>query len=92
MPIIVVDHHLKDFETWLEIFSANPPPDLGSWRLIRGIDDPNRVRVIGEMSDSEVDGVKDYFASERMQKVFKQVNEISTSPLEFVWFNDVTPG
>ena len=54
-------------------------------------DDPNRVRVIGEMSVSEVEGVKDYFASERMQKVFKQVNEISASPIEFVWFDDVTP-
>ena len=91
MPIIVADHHLKDFDKWLELFGENPPPDLGKWRLMRGADDPNRVRVIGEMSVSEVEGVKDYFASERMQKVFKQVNEISASPIEFVWFDDVTP-
>lgn len=92
MPIIVVDHHLKDFDKWFEIFSANPPPDTGRWRLIRGIDDPNRVQVSGEVSASEVEGVKDFMASERMQKVFRQVNEMSTSPLEFVWFDDVTPG
>ena len=91
MPIIVADHHLKDFDKWLEMFSDNPPPDMGKWRLLRGADDPNRVRVVGEISLSEVDGVKDYFASDRMQKVFKQVNEISTTPIEFVWFDDVTP-
>lgn len=92
MPIIVVDHHLKDFDTWFEIFSANPPPDIGSWRLLRGTDDPNRVRVVGEMSASEVEGVNDFMGSEKMQKVFTRVNEMSTSPLEFVWLDDVTPG
>lgn len=92
MPILAVDHHLKDFDQWLEIFSTNPPPEIGNWRLIRGTDDPNRVRVIGEMSDSEVAGVKEFMASEKMQNVFSQVNEMSTSPMEFVWFEEVTPG
>lgn len=92
MPIITVDHHLKDFDAWFEIFSANPPPEIGSWRVIRGMDDPNRVRVVGEMTASEVQDVKDFYDSERMQKVFSQVNEMSTSPLEFVWFDELTPG
>lgn len=44
------------------------------------------------MSASEVEGVNKFMESERMQKVFSQVNEMSTSPLEFVWFDEVTPG
>jgi hypothetical protein len=92
MPILVADHHLKDFGSWFEMFKANPPPDIGHWRLIRGIDDPGRVRVIGEMNISEVEGVKAYFASDRMQGVFKRVNEMSTRPIELEWFEDVTPG
>jgi hypothetical protein len=92
MTILVADHHLKDFDTWFEMFRANPPPDLGNWRLIRGIDDPNRVQVIGEMTDDEVAEVKDYFGSDRMQKVFVTVNENSFSPVTFTWFDEVTPG
>lgn len=92
MTIFVADHHLKDFDKWFEMFSANPPPEIGSWRLIRGIDDPNRVQVIGEMSNAEVGDVKDFLASERMQKVFEQVNELSYSPVEFVWLDEVRPG
>ena len=92
MAVLVVDHHLKDFDTWFEVFSANPPPNIGRWRVARGIDDPNRVHVVGEMDASEVEDVKSFMASEAMQKVFAQVNEASTSPLEFTWLEDVTPG
>jgi hypothetical protein len=91
MAILVADHHLKDFASWLNLFAANPPPMIGRWRLLRGIDDPNRVYVVGEMDDSEVGEVKKYFASEEMQEVFAKVNEQSTSPLEFVWLEDATP-
>ena len=92
MAILVVDHHLKDFDSWFEVFSANPPPSIGRWRVARGIDDPNRVHVVGEVDASEVEDVKSYMASEAMQNVFAQVNEASTSPLEFTWLEDVTPG
>ena len=92
MPMILADHHLRDFDTWVEIFAANPPPSVGRWRLFRGIDDANRVYVIGEIRDSDVKDVQDYFASEKMQKVFKEVNQGSTIPLEFVWLEEVTPG
>lgn len=92
MAIFVADHHLKDFAAWLELFKVNPPPAIGRWRLLRGSDDPNRVRVVGEVDDSEVGNVKKYLASEQMQEVFKKVNEqLSTSPVEFVWFEDITP-
>ena len=91
MALVVVDHHLKDFDSWLEIFSANPPPDMGRWWVARGMDDRNRVYVIGEVQESEVDPVKSFLASDRMQKVFAEVNEVSTSPIEFVWLEDVTP-
>jgi hypothetical protein len=91
MAIILVDHHLKDFASWLDMFAANPPPAIGRWRVLRGQDDPNRVYVVGEMDDSEVPEVKEYFASERMQEVFRRVNGQSTSPLAFVWLEDVTP-
>ena len=92
MPIILADHHLKDFDTWVELFTTNPPPNMGQWRLFRGIDDPNRVYVVGEIGDSDVKGVQDYFASEKMQKVFEKVSEGSTAPLEFVWLEEVSPG
>ena len=92
MSIFIADHHLKDVDTWFEMFTANPPPDIGNWRLIRGIDDPNRVQVLGEMTAPEVEDVKDYLKSERMQNVFKRVNEISTSPVSFTGFDEVVPG
>jgi hypothetical protein len=92
MTILVADHHLKDFDRWFEMFTDNPPPDIGDWRLIRGIDDPNRVQVIGEITAADVDDVKEYFESEKMQKVFVKVNELSTSPVTFTWFTEVNPG
>ena len=69
MPVVVFDHRLKIFDEWIALFSANPPPPIGRWRFARGIDDPNRVHVVGEMDASEVDGVKSFFASENMRAV-----------------------
>ena len=92
MPVAVIDHKLKDFDTWFSLFSANPPPDIGTWRLVRGIDDPNRVHVVGEMDASEVDAVKEFFASEKMSSILGQANEMSTTPIEWIWLDDVKPG
>ena len=92
MAILVVDHHLKDFDSWFDVFKANPPPEIGQWRVTRGFDDPNRVNVVGVCDDSEVDAVKAHLASAPMQAVFERVNENSTQPVEFIWFQDVTPG
>jgi len=92
MPVLVVVHHLKDFDPWFEIFSTNPPPEIGSWRLLRGVDDPNRVHVVGEVEPSEVDDVKRFIDSAEMQSVFSKVNEMSTKPMEFHWLDEVKPG
>ena len=92
MPTLVADHHVKDFDAWLEIFNANPPPELGSWRVIRGIDDPTRVQVVSELDASEVAGIKEFIASEKMQAVFRQVNQMSTQPMEIIWLDEVRLG
>ena len=92
MPVLVFDHRLKDFDTWFELFSANPPPAIGSWRIARGIDDPNRVHVVGEMEASEVDAVKEFFTSEKMTAILNQANELSTTPIEWIWLDPLTPG
>ena len=92
MPILVADHHLNNFDASLEILSANLPLELGSWRVFRGIDDPNRVQVIGELDASEVDGMKEFIASEKMQAAFKQVNEMSALPMEIIWLDEVKLG
>ena len=91
MPLLVVVHHLKDFNEWITLFTANPPPPVGRWRLARGIDDRNRVHVVGEVSAAEVKDVKDFLNSPRMQDVFRRVNAMSTAPLEFVWLDEVKP-
>lgn len=91
MPSLIVDHHLKDFDDWFELFERNPPPPIGTWRLFCGRDDPNRVFVIGEFGEAEVDAVREWAASAPMQETFKKVNEMSEAPMEFVWVNDETP-
>ena len=60
MPAIVVIHRLKDFDAWYTQFKANPPPKIGRWRVLRGSTDRNRVHVVGEMTDAEVKGVKEF--------------------------------
>ncbi len=92
MPTLVADHHLKDFDQWFEVFSANPPPSIGRWRVLRGVDDPNRVRVVAEVEPSEVEAVKQFVESDEMKSVFEKVNEMSTAPLDFVWLDEVKMG
>ena len=75
-----------------KVFSDNPPPKVGRWLLVRGIDDPNRVHVVGEVEPSDVGAVKQFITSEKMQAVFKQVNEMSTQPIEFIWMDEVKLG
>jgi hypothetical protein len=91
MAIVVFDHHLKDFDTWFELFTGNPPPPIGNWRLARGTDDPNRVHVVGMMEASEVAAVKAFFASDKMREVLGHVDEMSTTPIETIWLEEVTP-
>ena len=91
MPTLVIDHHLKDFDAWVQLFAENPPPQHGRWRVIRGIEDPNRAYVIGEIAEDEVDAVKAHIGSPEMQRVFEEVNAASTAPLEFVWLEDAAP-
>ena len=64
---------------------------IGRWRLTRGIDDRNRVHVVAEVEASEVNAVKEFLKSERMQDVFLRVNAMSTAPLEFIWLAELTP-
>jgi hypothetical protein len=89
MPVIVVVHRLKDFDEWIKIFKADPPPKVGRWRLFRGSDDRNRVHVVGDVAASEVKVVKDFLGSQHMQDVFKRVNAMSTAPLEFIWLDEL---
>ena len=91
MATLVIIHHLKDVDEWIKLFKANPPPQVGRWRLLRGTDDRNRVHVVGEVAASEVSAVKKFVASDRMKDVFQRVNAMSTAPLEFVWLEELTP-
>ena len=54
MPVMIADHPHKDFDSWLAVFKENPPPQIGSWRVLRGGDNPNRVYVMGEVDASDV--------------------------------------
>jgi hypothetical protein len=89
MPTFMAIHHLKDFDAWLELFKTNPPPKVGRWRLTRGQDDRNCAIVIGEVNASQVDEVKAYLTSKRMQEVFRRADEMSTRPVDFVLLEDV---
>jgi hypothetical protein len=89
MPVVVVVHRLKNFDEWLKVFKADPPPKIGRWRLLHGSNDRNRVHVVGEVAASEVTTVKDWIKSQHMQDVFKRVNAMSTAPLEFIWLEEL---
>ena len=91
MPVVVVVHRLKNFDEWLKVFKADPPPKIGRWRLLHGSNDRNRVHVVGEVAASEVTTVKDWIKSQHMQDVFKRVNAMSTAPLEFIWLEELAP-
>jgi hypothetical protein len=92
MPIVVIIHRLKNFEEWIKLFKANPPPpNVGRWRLLRGSDDRNRVHVVGDVAASEVKAVKDFLGSQHMQDVFKRVNAMSSASPEFIWLEELAP-
>jgi hypothetical protein len=44
------------------------------------------------MNESEVDAVKEFFSSEKMSTVLRQANEMSTTPMELIWLDDVKIG
>ena len=91
MPVLVAVHRLKNFDDWLKLFQSHPPPKLGRWRVLRGSEDRNRVHVVAELASSEVQDVKDFMQSKQMQNVFKQVNDMSTVPIEFIWLEELSP-
>ncbi len=91
MPMLIVDHHLKNFDDWIELFTGNPPPSIGNWRLMRGTDDPNRVCVVGEFAASETNDVRAFVDSEKMQGVFREVNAMSDQSMEFIWLDEASP-
>jgi len=84
MPVVIAIHRLKNFDEWFKLFKSNPPPKIG-----RGIEDRNRVHVVAELTASEANDVKEFIQSKHMQDVFKQVNDISTAPIEFIWLEEV---
>jgi hypothetical protein len=90
MPVLVAVHRLKSFDDWLNLFKSNPPPKLGRWRVLRGSEDRSRVHVVAELASSEVQEVKDFIQSKHMQDVFKQVNDMSTAPIEFIWLEELS--
>jgi hypothetical protein len=90
MTMFIADHQLRDFDEWSKLFKANPPPKVGTWRLMRSVDDQNRVYVIGEVKQSDIATVKNFLASERMQDVFQQANAMSKAPIEFLLLEEVT--
>lgn len=90
MPTLVHDHHLKNFDEWIKLFKANrPAAPIGRWRVLRGVDDPNRVFVVVDAEAAEVAKVNDYFRTDRMKEVIRQVNEMSTVPLATAWFENL---
>lgn len=91
MPTFVADHHLKNFDEWLKLFKANPPPPVGRWRVVRGIDDPNHVFVVGDVDEASVQKVNDFWHSERMTEIIRKVDAMSTAPLKSAWFNELPP-
>ena len=90
MPVVVAVHRPKNFDEWFKLFKSNPPPKVGRWRVLRGSEDRNRVYVVAELASSEVKDVKDFIQSKHMQDVFKQVNDMSTAPMEFIWLEELS--
>jgi hypothetical protein len=90
MPVIVAVHRLKYFDEWFKLFKSNPPPKVGRWRVMRGSEDRNRVHVVAELAAWEAKEVKDFIQSKHMQDLFKQVNDMSTAPMEFIWLEELS--
>ena len=84
---IVTVHRLKNFDEWFKLFKSNPPPKVGRWRVFREA----KIAIeftLSPMAASEVRDVKDFIQSKHMQDVFKQVNDMSTAPLELIWLEE----
>jgi hypothetical protein len=90
MPVVVAVHRLKNFDEWFKLFKSKPAPKVGRWRVLRGTEDRNRVHVVAELAASEVKDVKDFIQSKHMRDVFKQVNDMSTTPIEFIWLEELS--
>jgi hypothetical protein len=89
MPLTIVSHNLKDFEAWIESFkSLPPPPTAGERRVLQSVDDPNRVVVIHEVAEDEVDALKQWISD---NNIVERNKELAAVPSEFIWANDVTP-
>ena len=91
MPVMIADHQLNEFDEWFALFRESPPPSIGTWRLLRGTDDPNRVYVIGEVADSEVSEVNAFFETDKMRAVLGKANDMSKRHMDIVWLNEVKP-
>ena len=90
MPVFVTVHRLKNFDEWFKLLKSNPPPKVGRWRVMHESEDRNRVHVVAELAASEVKEVKDFIQSKHMQDLFKQVNDMSTAPMEFIWLEELS--
>ena len=90
MPVVVAVHRPKNFDEWFKLFKSNPPPKVGRWRVLRGSEDRNRVHVVAELAAAEVKDVKDFIQSKHMQDLFKQLNDMSTAPTEFIWLEELS--
>jgi hypothetical protein len=79
----------KNFDEWFKSFYAIPHQKL----VVGGFSaaaNRNRVYVVAELASSEVKDVKDFIQSKHMQDVFKQVNDMSTAPMEFIWLEELS--
>ncbi len=43
------------------------------------------------MDASEVDDVKEFFESDKMRDILGQADAMSTTPIETIWLEDITP-
>jgi hypothetical protein len=90
MSVLLAVHRLKNFDEWFKLFKSNPLTKVGCWRVLRGSEDHNRAFVVAELTASEVKEVKDLIQSKHMQDVFKQVSDMSTAPMEFIWLEELS--
>lgn len=85
----IASHRLKDFDTWIKHFKSLPPPQtVGKRRVLQSLDDPNRIIVIHEVAQEEVDGLKQWISENR---IVERNKELAATPSELLWATDVTP-
>ena len=63
MPVVQIEHPVRDFETWKAAFDRDPVGRQGSgvrrYRILRPIDDPNYIAVDLELDTrAEADALK----------------------------------